>query len=565
MVDCPSFLLVLALATVAIARPLFEINTTLTPTFGPMTFDDAAVVTTNDDWAFLQLPPTQQLLAMLGGNQSLAEILADKRLDVWTHLMGKLVQVQRDHWKRPHAHTNITIPTQQTPLAKITLAQSDIQVPTTDEDWPAAAATETAAINYLRDVAPFIDNFHDTWTDGEGKEAYVMTKVGHMWPTVEVFWTDRYSDQALSLLVFNGLGQHVVEKLPEAQDDGSYYVVLLNYLNVLDVRPGFAKYGADAFFDQDGNVIKIVREAATYYPGDDKWEYVKMAFRGSLMAKVTAIDHLLGGHMTVANYMTTATREQLPPDHPLRRLLKPFTFRSVAVNRIGAELLFWAKGLMDRAFAFTQSGWKQLWQLGTHHIRFEPFPDAVARQNIDTTTLPFHEDGLAFWTIARTYASDYLDVYFGSDDDVINDASIVAFWGALTTAMPMKPLALESLKDVVAQTIVWVTAFHNHFGHVAEYVSDPAFTPVAWVEGELSARPGVAVRTAIIMVATGLSQPSILEDFSHVLLDDAAIVVAKAFTTSLVDLGTAVNDRNNDRIQAFESFNPQDMDISIGV
>jgi hypothetical protein len=36
---------------------------------------------------------------------------------------------------------------------------------------------------------------------------YVMQHVGKMWPRVSVHWHDRYSDRAIELLAFNGLGQ----------------------------------------------------------------------------------------------------------------------------------------------------------------------------------------------------------------------------------------------------------------------------------------------------------------------------------------------------------------------
>ncbi|KAF0711640.1 Aste57867_5163 [Aphanomyces stellatus] len=231
-----------------------------------------------------------------------------------------------------------------------------LEVPSDDEDWPDDPPLVTQAISYIRDFAPFIDNLNATWKQGEDKEAYVMARVGKMWPKVHVVWDDRYSDFALTRFVFKGIGSHLVEKLPTAQYDGSYYGVFLNFMDKLDVRPGFAKYGADAYFDKYGRVVKIVRQKVTYCPGDDGWEYVKMAFRGSLVTKITAVEHLLGLHGIVGNYVATASREQLPPDHPLRRLLKPFTFRAVEVVLAATRSLFSTKGSLHRAYALSETG-----------------------------------------------------------------------------------------------------------------------------------------------------------------------------------------------------------------
>ncbi|KAF0713354.1 hypothetical protein As57867_004376, partial [Aphanomyces stellatus] len=372
--------------------------------------------------------------------------------------------------------------------------------------------------------------------------------------------------------VFNGIGSHLVEKLPKQEKDGSYYVVKLNFMDQLEVRPGFAKYGADAYFSSYGEIVKIVRQGQTYTPSlawsnPDKWEYLKMTFRGSLITKITAIDHLMGLHMTVGNYFTTASREQLAPDHPLRRLLKPFTFRAVAINRAASRSLMWSKAYMHRALALTEAGLTQMWQYAADSFKFEPFPETVARQRVDTFPLPFHEDGSSYWTIVRGFVGDYVNLYYTSDTDVTSDASVVAFYAFLDSKMPgqLHPLSRETLKDTLAQAIFWVTAMHNHMGNIAEYVSDPAFTPGAWVEGELASRPGSAVRQAVIMALTGLTQPSVLEDFSHIMLDAKAKNVARAFTSAVQDFAAVVEERNWGREQPFTTFDTKLMDISVGI
>ncbi|KAF0696554.1 Aste57867_12702 [Aphanomyces stellatus] len=547
-----------------LARALeaFDLTTSSPPTAGPL----ASIGTmTNQDYAFLQLPPTQQLLGLFG--QHNAAMFNDSRLDVWTTMMAAMVKSKTDKWTQPHANTSLTIPKVQKTLVKITLLNTQIQVPVEDEDWPDDTALEVQAATYIRDVAPFVDNFKDTWQDGESLETYVMSKVRPMWPPIHVVWFDRYSDHALELLAFHGVGAHLVEQLSKMHTDGSYYALKLNFMDELDVRPGFAKYGADAYFDKSGRVVKLVRQGQTYGPRSDNWDYIKMAFRGSLMTKVTAIDHLMGLHMTVGNYFVTGSREQLPPDHPLRRLLKPFTFRTIAINHAAARSLMWTKGYLHRALALSEKGLAQTWQYAIDNFKYETFPQQVARRNIDTKTIPFDQDGLSFWTVTRAFVSQYVDVYYASDAAVTGDAPVVAFWAYLNSKLhnQLQPLSKAALKDTIAQAILSVTAMHNHMGSVAEYVSDPSFMPGAWVEGELASRPGPAVRQAVIMAMTGLTEPSILEDFSHVMLHGKAKTVCRAFKTALVTLGQTLDVRNSEREQPLLSFHPRYMDISIGI
>ncbi|KAH9154505.1 hypothetical protein LEN26_003398, partial [Aphanomyces euteiches] len=258
------------------------------------------------DWELLELPEAKVYRDDL---ETFYGFFTDSRLDFWTHMMIKLFYKKQTGWTTPKAATVLKIPKYQKVLPKINLKGTNIMVPTEDEDTPLDPWYEQALMVLLRDTLPICDNFTDNWLPGEDMEAYVMSKVGKMWPRVNVHWNDRYSDRALEMLVFNGVAQHMVEKLAEPHDDGSYYAVLLDFMQVLEVRPGYAKYGADVFFDKHGKVVKIVRGGKTFHPDDIEWEYVKFCFRSTLITKVTAIDHLLGIHCTVANYLTTANRE----------------------------------------------------------------------------------------------------------------------------------------------------------------------------------------------------------------------------------------------------------------
>ncbi|CAK4086271.1 unnamed protein product [Aphanomyces euteiches] len=496
--------------------------------------------------------------------ETLPAFFSDRRLDFWTHSMIQLVAVSLS---TPTRLTTAAIhpPKRKVPLRKVQPGSAKILVPVDDEDLEGDNWLSLRALAVMRNVCPFVDNFDDDWAPGEDKEEYVRSKVGDLLPVSLVNWSDKYSDRALSLLAFAGMGQHIVTKLPAAHDDGSYYGLLLNFLDSIEVRPGFAKYGADAFFDKAGQIVKIVRGGVTYRPNDDAWEYVKACFRGSLLVKVTAIDHLLGVHCTASNYLTTANREQLSPDHPIRRLIKPFTFRTVVVNHDATWTLFTDRGFLHRATAFTSRGFDQTWEYGLTHFKFETIPERLARQNIDTVVTPFAQDGLDFWNVLHAFVSDYVDLYFATDADVVADAELRAFWQFLTTTpgWQHRQLGLASLKDVITQGFMWVTALHNYIGGVGEYIMDPEFCPSAWLEGEIGSRPGPAVRTAIILSATNLTMPSILEDFSHIMLDDKAKQLCHRFSNDMMALADIIQARNRERDHPFTSFDPATVELSV--
>jgi hypothetical protein len=59
------------------------------------------------------------------------------------------------------------------------------------------------------------------------------------------------------------------------------------------------------------------------YSNDPTWEDAKWRWRSALFAAVTVADHLGATHFLASNLMVTVTHEQLPENHPMRRLLKP--------------------------------------------------------------------------------------------------------------------------------------------------------------------------------------------------------------------------------------------------
>merc|ERR1719487_2751572 len=96
----------------------------------------------------------------------------------------------------------------------------------------------------------------------------------------------------------------------------------------------------------------------------------------------------------------------------------------------------------------------------------------------------------------------------------------------------LPPLAdgCEALETVLATLIYLVSAGHRHVGTIAAEVEDPCFAPWAWREGELCGTPRTAYMQGLIMATTGLEQPTIVEDYTHMFLDDASKGLWRGFT-----------------------------------
>jgi len=221
---------------------------------------------------------------------------------------------------------------------------------------------------------PFEDNFTQ-FDDDEDPVEYAMRHVGNMYPSPYQVWDDKQSDVALVRFCKNGLGAHRVEVAMEGGQ--KFFVVRTNMLAPLSMRKGFAHCGGDAYFDMNWNPVKIVDaglddtdDVVTTRPRQPGWAEAKFRFRSSMSVLCTVCDHLFGVHLVYANKMTIAIREQLDPDHVVRRFLMPFTYNTVAVNDNAATNLCRRKTLGERCFGFDDVGLGQAFGASASMLQF---------------------------------------------------------------------------------------------------------------------------------------------------------------------------------------------------
>src|SRR5262249_46743519 len=134
----------------------------------------------------------------------------------------------------------------------------------------------------------------------------------------------------------------------------------------------------------------------------------------SLFVGTTVADHLGVVHLTISNLMVTATRENLPPDHPIRRLLKPYEFRTVAINYDASLALAPEGGVAHRAFGFTYEGLVGCLLHARHTATCATFPELMAQRQLADLgeRFPFATDGIALFHVIRTYVNEYASLFY---------------------------------------------------------------------------------------------------------------------------------------------------------
>lgn len=430
-----------------------------------------------------------------------------------------------------------------------------LQVPFANSDEFGIAETPTAIERYLS-VLPEGQHL-ETFAPDESPVEFVMKQMSAIYPQIYQEWPDKLSDKALVRFCLHGLGAHRVDV--EMREGQKFYVIKTNALSGLPVNEGFERCGGDAYFDSSWNPVMIVdqglgplrddgvQETVTVRPNEgEKWERAKFRFRSSLFVLVTLVDHLYDIHLQRANLFVTAMREKMSSDHPIRRCMSPFTYRTIGVNDNAFHNLIKKGGLGPRCFAFTEQGFglafaaapslvngaEALTEKGPILFR-DDYAAYLKKKGIDTE---YWRQSLHLYQIYLRFIKGYLACYYPNKEDLAKDVEMNAmarqYCFQLEMASPSRlgasgPDFLEQNTQTVeetyefyakwlAQIMLYVTAGHEQAGAVEVYAQDVSWTAFRWVHGQKCGTKQAATATALLMSFTNLPMPRLLGgDWTH--------------------------------------------------
>jgi hypothetical protein len=470
---------------------------------------------------------------------------------------------------------DVGVPSTSGPLEKVVLIPDYISFVPQDEDVspPSVGSDDSSPEEVLHMLfsAPIIDEFRE-WEDVEAAEKVINDRLIAIQPEALELWTDVTSDATITNLAFQGLAAHLL--VPVTGQGPVAFKVDVSSLGELAVRDGNERMGAIANFDENRNLLSIYvsNDDATYVSGDDLWEHAKWHFRCAVFVYDTVASHAAGVHLTVSELTMEACREQLPADHPLRRLLKPHVYQAGVVQTIAGSALAPEGGIFHRLFPFNFDGLVQLFKEGAESAPFDTFPQWLENRglsNLSDEMYPYGTDGLALYEVCRDYVAGYVDIYFPGES-IVSDPAVQAWWQQLDATIPKSRLGTlrtkEQLVDLVAQIIFAVSGLHSHVGALTRYLADPRFiAPKVRAGSELG-----DIQSTFLMYGlnalTGINQPKLLDDYTHMFLElnkDQAVEVFQNFQDALIALGHEIDVRNESRSMPLRTFHPEVLDSSV--
>ncbi len=387
-----------------------------------------------------------------------------------------------------------------------------------------------------------------------------------------VNWGDPTTDEALSRFCSQGLAAHRVVKWHDK------LVVDLEGLLDYEVRPGFARYGAKLTMDENFRPLTIERSGRTYTPQHAQWELAKLWFRAAVALDVTVRDHAVTCHLMVSNAGVIATRKMLSPDHPLRRLLLPFQYRTPTINRDGLLTLVGERAVFHRLFGLTWDSLKRLYANATRSFRFLTFDQDLYRRGMrEVTNSVYHTDGMAFWKLITSFVDDYVAstraTWTAQDMSEIKDwdAQLHAILpGDIPSATDDRDGTLANLRTLASYFIFNATGYHEQVGGgIADYLADHRFaSPVVWDRDNFDdALPGrnTMYQGYMLGVLTNLKMPRISDDVAWLFRDATARATVEKFTRSVRKFDSEIAAKNERRPQPCYTFAPRYIELSVSL
>ena len=299
----------------------------------------------------------------------------------------------------------------------------------------------------------------------------------------------------------------------------------------------------------------------------EDWKEAKYLAKATAMVLVTVREHLVNTHLIVANVATRASTIELPPNHPIRRLLTIFTFRTTEVNIGAFALLVPENSLLHRGTAFTHDAMKEVFDSAyTESIAFNPFyrreyiPELIKLSN--DNKFPYIDQGEEYYDIIQSFVSEWIKKSGGQAED----EQAMNFYNAIKESTKGQAYEIPDYKSqgdmihVCSQIIFTVTAYHELVGTVVDYSCLPNRAGFRVCENGQSNDLQSFLIQAMITATTNVGIPLLDSKFDHFFgvggAPDWEMTLWGRFRTGLKNQSKRVQAEDVLRDIEFKNFDP---------
>lgn len=218
----------------------------------------------------------------------------------------------------------------------------------------------------------------------------------------------------------------------------------------------------------------------------EAWEIAKTIVQIADFNHHELVTHLSATHLLIEPFVVT-THRQLAYSHPLYILLLPHFQGTAFINFSAQKRLVNDDGPFDKLFSGTMPTNRAV--VGQRLT--ESFNDSMLQANLKSRGVedkkliyPYRDDALKLWGSIYTWVSEYLDIYYKNDEDILQDIELQNWAEELVVKGKIhgfgdnnanKIKTLGYLKDAVTMVIFTSSAQHSAVNFTQQVY--PGFTP----------------------------------------------------------------------------------------
>lgn len=327
----------------------------------------------------------------------------------------------------------------------------------------------------------------------------------------------------------------------------------LRSLGDYECHPGLRKLGVRVLFEVDKAARRLVAvevdcELGRYTPTDPEWELAQKIALCAATTHLSVVRHFNGLHLALAAQFAVATRNTLPTDHCVRRLLWPHIWGTQYSNELITKLFMMKGGDLEEIFSFTHAGLCKLIEdsYEQYDIRvIDPSIDAdrrgISKAELDLPTL---ENRLAHLDVIRSHTRRYVNLYYTCDRELREDTHVLEWVNELNRLVPGGVgrllggiLTIEGVARLIAAYIYAGTVEHEVLGSgLWNYQLWTYVQPVRVYRGGRREPIDLYQRLVNYNFICNVSRAPLLQDFSYMAKNPDGAAALSTFLSELAAL-----------------------------
>ncbi|MCY1078357.1 lipoxygenase family protein [Archangium lansingense] len=313
-------------------------------------------------------------------------------------------------------------------------------------------------------------------------------------------------------------------------------------------RDGLHSLGVHVLFQMDREqrlrVVQIDSELGISKPDDPKWELSRKIALCAATTHMSVVRHLNWVHLIGASAAAIATRNNLPAEHPVRRLLWPHVYGTQDSNLLAIKSQLTPGGDFGDIFSFEYQDMCRLLD-DTHDqfdiSRFDPEEDArqrgIPKYGFATPVLDNRQE---LFQVMHAHAERYLRLYY-TDEGIRRDEHLGLWLLELERLLPNGTTkwiggnpTLAGVSRLVAAIIYLESVEHEAIGTgLWHYQLWPHVQPVRVYRNGQRLPLDIYQRLVNANFILNVKRTSLLEDFSYLALDNEGASAMRTFQDEL--------------------------------